>query len=176
MEKFFNQRFGKVPYPRYAMFHDTFHQSLRGGLNGATAGHDWETVHEKSSSLVHYGACWVTARFESKFHGLIPWIEIICAMRHRTSVKRQEIHRATAIPATASSPAATEPMLFVAAPVKPGDPADPVFEGATSAIGDPVAVAPKPELALTLEPQVPVAIGAVPVANPVDTATTVELG
>lgn len=69
-------------------------------------------------------------------------------MRHGTSVKVQCIHRATAIPATARSPAATEPMFFVAAPVKPEDPADPVFEGATGAIGDPVAAAPKPELPL----------------------------
>jgi len=97
--------------------------------------------------------------------------------------KGQGIHRATAIPATAKSPAATEPILVVAAPVKPADPADLVFEGATGAIGDPVAAAPKPKLtpepepkpALVLEPEVAVAIGAVPVANPVDPAAMVEL-
>lgn len=111
---------------------------------------------------------------------------IIHVVGDGTNVKCQDIHRATAIPATAKSPAATEPMFFVAAPVKPADPIDPVFEGATGTIGDPVAAAPepvpapkpepKPELELTLAPGVPVAIGAVPVANPVDPATTVELG
>lgn len=101
----------------------------------------------------------------------------------RNKGKGQSIHRATAIPATAKSPAATEPMLVVAAPVKPADPADFAFEGATGAIGDPVAAAPKPalapepepKLALAFEPEVAVAIGAVPFANPVDPAAMVEL-
>ena len=77
-------------------------------------------------------------------------------------------------------------MFFVAAPVKPAAPADPVFDGATGEIGDPVAAVPKPELAPEPEaaiepfpalkaPKVPVASGAVPVANPVDPAITVEL-
>ena len=75
-------------------------------------------------------------------------------------------------------------MFFVAAPVKPAAPADPVFDGATGAIGDPVAAAPEPEPAPEPEaalepcpaldaPEVPVASGAVPVANPVDPETPV---
>jgi len=100
-------------------------------------------------------------------------------------MKGSDIYRATAIPATARSPAATEPIFFVAAPVKPADPADPVLEGATGVIGEPVAATPAPEPApepdperepeLALAPEVPIGIGAVTVANPVDPATTVEL-
>jgi hypothetical protein len=93
------------------------------------------------------------------------------------------IHRAAAIPATARRPAATEPMFFVAAPVKvePGAPA-PVFDGATGTMGDPVAAGPDPEPAppaAAPEPEaaaVPVATGAVPVANPDEPAIAVELG
>lgn len=99
-------------------------------------------------------------------------------MQHPTNFKDQAIQRATAIPATARSPAATDPMFFVAAPVKPAAPADPVFDGTTGAIGDPVAPAPEPEPKPEAAPDaadVPVAIGAVPVANPVDPATPVEL-
>jgi len=64
--------------------------------------------------------------------------------------------------------------------VKPADPADPVFDGATGTIGDPVATAlepdPTPEPVATPELiAVPVAMGAVPVANPVEPATPVEL-
>ena len=85
-------------------------------------------------------------------------------------------HRANAIPATASKPAATDPTFLVAAPVKPepdGFVEDPVVDGATGAIGEPVAAAelePEPMLAA-----VPVATGAVPVAKPVEPATAVEL-
>lgn len=57
-------------------------------------------------------------------------------------------HRAMAIPATARSPAATEPTFFVAAPVK----LDPVFDGETGVIGDPEA-APEPEPELEPEPE-----------------------
>ena len=100
------------------------------------------------------------------------------------------VYRATAIPATARRPAATEPMFFVAAPVNPAAPADPVFDPETGAIGDPVAAAPDPEPAPEpvaadpepapepeppTAPEVPVATGAVPVANPVEPATPVEL-
>lgn len=65
--------------------------------------------------------------------------------------------------------------------MKPADPADPVFDGATGTIGDPVATAlepdPTPEPVATPELiAVPVAMGAVPVANPVEPATPVELG
>ena len=82
----------------------------------------------------------------------------------------QAVYSATAIAATPKSPAATEPMFFVAAPVNAvddGDPA-PVFVGATGAIGDPVTAEP-------VAAPVPVAIGAVPVTNPVVPATAVEL-
>ena len=102
---------------------------------------------------------------------------------------RSGLYRAIAIPATARSPAATEPIFFVAAPVKPAAPADPVFDGATGAMGDPVAAAPDPEPAPEpdaapeglpapepeLDPEVPVGKGAVPVAKPVEPGTTVEL-
>lgn len=101
-------------------------------------------------------------------------------MQHRVHIDRHMVHKATAIPATAIRPAATEPKFFVAAPVKPAEPADPVFDGVAGAMGDPVAAAPEPDPApATPEPvaapDVPVAIGAVPVANPVDPATPVEL-
>lgn len=95
-------------------------------------------------------------------------------MRDGPDVDDQVIHRAKAMPATAKSPAATEPTFFVAAPAKVddvGDPA-PVFDGATGAIGDPVAEELAPEPVAT---PVPVATGAVPVANPVEPATPVEL-
>ena len=91
-------------------------------------------------------------------------------MQYSPKIKYQSVHSATAIAATPKSPAATEPMFFVAAPAKAeddGDPA-PVFVGATGAIGDPVAPAP-------VAAPVPVAIGAVPVMNPVVPATAVEL-
>ena len=91
-------------------------------------------------------------------------------MQYSPKMEDQSVHSATAIAATPKSPAATEPRFFVAAPVnaeEDGDPA-PVFVGATGAIGDPVA--PAPEAA-----PVPVAIGAVPVINPVVPATAVEL-
>lgn len=86
-----------------------------------------------------------------------------------------------AIPATARSPAATEPTFFVAAPVKLGP--DPVFDGETGVIGEPEAAPdpePEPELdpdpdpELEPEPAVPVAKGPdapVPVASPVAPAT-----
>ena len=93
------------------------------------------------------------------------------------------VQRASAIPATARSPAATDPMFFDAAPVKLPDPEpepepDPVLEGVTGAIGDPVAPAPEPEPAPepgAEEEPVPVATGAVPVAKPVEPAIAVEL-
>ena len=91
-------------------------------------------------------------------------------MQYSPKMEDQSVHSATAIAATPKSPAATEPMFFVAAPAKAeddGDPA-PVFVGATGAIGDPVA--PAPDAA-----PVPVGIGAVPVMNPVVPATAVEL-
>jgi len=123
-------------------------------------------VHGRDTGFVHDCV---------KFHRLINRLLFVHITRHRTSVKVEDFHRAIAIPATTKSPAATGPMFLVAPPVKPADPADPVFMGATGAIGDPVAAVPKGELALALEPGVPVAIGAVPVANPVDPATTVDL-
>lgn len=90
-----------------------------------------------------------------------------------------------AIPATARRPAATEPTFFVAAPVKvdPGAP-EPVFDGTTGVMGEPVAAAPGLDAAApdpegaTPEPgavAVPVAMGAVPVAKPVEPAIAVEL-
>ena len=91
-------------------------------------------------------------------------------MQHWPKMEVQAVHSATAIAATPRRPAATEPMFFVAAPVNAvddGDPA-PVFVGTTGAIGDPVTAEP-------LAAPVPVAIGAVPVANPVVPATAVEL-
>ena len=93
----------------------------------------------------------------------------------------QRFHSATAIPATARSPAATEPKFFVAAPVNPAAPAEPVFDGETGVMGDPVADAPESEPAPeeATEPAeasgVPRAIGLVPVAKPVDPTTPVEL-
>lgn len=91
------------------------------------------------------------------------------------------IHRAIAIPATARSPAATEPAFFVAAPVKL-DP-DPVFDGETGVIGEPEAPPkpgpkPGPEPELEPEPAAPVAKGPdapVPVADPVAPATPLVL-
>lgn len=82
----------------------------------------------------------------------------------------QQSERATAIPTMAGSPAAADPIFFVAAPVKAADALNPVFEGATGAIGDPAAavsetkLVPEPELepafALELAPDIPVAAGA----------------
>ena len=92
-------------------------------------------------------------------------------MQYSPKIEDQSVHSATAIAATPKSPAATEPMFFVAAPVKAGDDEgdpEPVFVGETGAIGDPVAPAP-------VAAPVPVAIGAVPVAKPVVPATAVEL-
>ena len=92
-------------------------------------------------------------------------------MQYSPKIEDQSVHSATAIAATPKSPAATEPIFFVAAPAKAeddGDPA-PVFVGETGAIGDPVAPAP-------VAAPVPVAIGAVPVMKPVVPATAVELG
>ena len=92
-------------------------------------------------------------------------------MQYSPKIEYQPVHSATAIAATPKSPAATEPMFFVAAPVKAedddGDP-EPVFVGETGAIGDPVAPAP-------VAAPVPVATGAVPVRKPVVPATAVEL-
>ena len=91
-------------------------------------------------------------------------------MQYSPKMEDQSVHSATAIAATPKSPAATEPMFFVAAPAKAeddGNPA-PVFVGTTGAIGDPVAAEP-------VAAPVPVAIGAVPVMNPVVPATAVEL-
>ena len=88
-------------------------------------------------------------------------------------------HRAMAIPATARSPAATEPTFFVAAPVKL-DP-DPVFDGATGVIGEPEAAPdpePDPDPELEPEPTAPVAKGPdvpVPVAYPVAPTTPLVL-
>ena len=88
------------------------------------------------------------------------------------------LYIARAIPATARRPAATDPTFFVAAPWKlllDGDVPEPVFEGATGAIGDPVATEPEPEPAPPDGDDVPVATGAVPVRKPVEPATTDEL-
>ena len=96
-------------------------------------------------------------------------------------------HRAMAIPATARSPAATEPTFFVAAPVKLA--LDPVLDGETGVIGDPEAVPepepepepepdPDPDPELAPEAEAPVAKGPdapVPVANPVAPATPLVL-
>ena len=93
-------------------------------------------------------------------------------MQHWPNMEDQAIHNATAIAATPRSPAATEPKFFVAAPAKvedDGDPA-PVFDGATGAMGDPVTPAPDAPA-----PDVPVAIGVVPVTNPVVPGKAVEL-
>ena len=91
-------------------------------------------------------------------------------MQYSPKIEGQSVHRATAIAATPKSPAATEPMFFVAAPVKAEDDGDPepVFVEETGAIGDPVAPAP-------FAAPVPVATGAVPVMKPVVPATAVEL-
>ena len=94
-----------------------------------------------------------------------------------------------ATPATASSPAATEPTFLVAAPVKLGP--DPVFDGETGVIGEPEAAPgpepepepdpepkPDPKLVLEPEPAAPVAKGPdapVPVASPVAPATPLVL-
>ena len=89
------------------------------------------------------------------------------------------VHRAMAIPATANSPAATEPTFLDAAPVKFGP--DPVFDGATGVIGEPEATPdpdPDPEPELEPDPATPVAMGpdeAVPVTNPVAPATPLVL-
>ena len=95
------------------------------------------------------------------------------------------VYRAMAIPATASSPAATEPTFLDAAPVKLGP--DPVFDGATGVIGEPEATPdpepdpdpdPDPEPELEPDPATPVAMGpdeAVPVTNPVAPATPLVL-
>ena len=91
------------------------------------------------------------------------------------------VHRAMAIPATASSPAATEPTFLDAAPVKLGP--DPVFDGATGVIGEPEATPepepdPDPGPELEPDPAKPVAMGpdeAVPVTNPVEPATPLVL-
>lgn len=92
-------------------------------------------------------------------------------------------HKAMAIPATARSPAATEPTFFVAAPVKLD--LDPVFDGETGVIGDPEAVPepepepePDPDPELAPEAEAPVAKGPdapVPVAKPVAPATPLVL-
>ena len=108
-----------------------------------------------------------------------------------------------ATPATASSPAATEPTFLVAAPVKLGP--DPVFDGETGVIGEPEAAPdpepepepdpepdpepepepdpepkpePDPKIVLEPEPAAPVAKGPdapVPVASPVAPATPLVL-
>lgn len=99
----------------------------------------------------------------------------------------QVSHRAMAIPATARSPAATEPTFFVAAPVKLSP--DPVFDGATGVIGEPEATPdpepepeaepdPEPEPELEPEPTAPVTKGPdapVPVAYPVAPTTALVL-
>lgn len=129
----------------------------------------------------------------SEYASLLPnslfQMAFVHIMRHR-SKEDQSIHRAIAIPATAKRPAATEPIFFVAAPVKPAEPTDPVPDGPTGVMGDPVAPAPEPEPdpeaapapepepapdPPTTAPDVPVAMGAVPVAKPVEPATPVEL-
>lgn len=85
-------------------------------------------------------------------------------------------YRTRAIPATARRPAATDPTFLAAAPWKlllDGEVPEPVFDGATGAMGEPVAAEPEP----TPEPgdpdgeDVPVATGAVPVRRPVEPAT-----
>ena len=89
-----------------------------------------------------------------------------------------------AIPATASSAAATEPTFLLPAPVKPDAVAEldePVFVGTTGVIGEPVA--PEPEPKPDPEPkapdadgaEVPVALGAVPVRKPEEPTADAEL-
>ena len=92
------------------------------------------------------------------------------------------IYRAMAMAATARRPAATEPTFLVAAPLKlvvDGLVLEPVPDGLTGAIGDPVAAEPEPPAAappgVPAAAPVPVATGAVPVANPVEPAATCEL-
>jgi len=83
------------------------------------------------------------------------------------------IHRAMAMAATARRPAATDPTFRVAAPLKldvDGLVLEPVPDGETGAIGEPVAAEPEEPEAPAAAP-VPVAAGAVPVANPVEPAT-----
>ena len=93
----------------------------------------------------------------------------------------EAVHKAMAIAATASSPAATEPTFLDAAPVKFGP--DPVFDGATGVIGEPEATPdpepdPDPEPEFEPDPAAPVTMGpdeAVPVTNPVAPATPLVL-
>ena len=64
------------------------------------------------------------------------------------------------------------------APVKgelDGELEDPVADGATGTIGEPVAAGPEPEPDLPVGAAVPVTTGAVPVAKPVEPARTEEL-
>lgn len=111
------------------------------------------------------------------------WIGLVYEMRLRMHMDHQPLHRARATPATARRPAATEPTFLVAAPVKPAGELDPVFDGPTGTIGEPVEPAPptpEPEPGDPGDPGkpapvVPVAMGAVPTAKPVDPGTTVEL-
>ena len=81
--------------------------------------------------------------------------------------------------ATARRPAATEPTFLVAAPLKldvDGLVLEPVPDGTTGAIGEPVAAEPEPAApAPVAATPVPVAAGAVPVANPVEPAVACEL-
>lgn len=88
-------------------------------------------------------------------------------------------YRATAIPATARRPTATEPTFLLAPPVKPEDdvPADnPVLDGATGVIGEPVALTLDTAVPTTVPTAVPTVVPtAVAVAKPVEPATTDEL-
>ena len=82
--------------------------------------------------------------------------------------------------ATARRPAATEPTFLVAAPLKvdtDGLVLEPVLDGATGAIGEPVAAVPEPEPVPMAAPEaaVPVATATVPVASPVEPATADDL-
>ena len=88
------------------------------------------------------------------------------------------IYKVRAMTATARRPAATEPTFLVAAPLKleiDGLVVEPVPDGTTGAIGEPVAVEPEPVPVAAPEAAVPVAAAAVPVASPVEPATADDL-
>ena len=110
------------------------------------------------------------------------WIRVYTRGESREQVECvYDDHRARATPATARRPAATDPTFLVAAPVNlalDGLVAVPVAAGA---MGEPVAAgeeapgAPGDPGLPGEAGEVPVATGAVPVANPVEPATADEL-
>lgn len=145
-----------------------------------------ETSAQKKAKSKHDSA--LPPQMHECYAKAMPRIGSIHDTRHGPIMKCQATHRAMAIPATARSPAATEPTFFVAAPVKLVP--DPVFDGETGVIGEPEAAPdpepttpepdpePDPELELDPEPAAPVAKepdALVPVASPVAPATPLVL-